>query len=131
MIIELAATICMKKIYSTKVSMDGYKGIIYKLRIFMNTCTEADDFTIKKVYEQASIVPFVIDSDIGQITYDSGILRMSRELTVQNIRNLGVIDFPLMNFKQGNAIGCCLLYTSDAADEEDSVDLGGRRIIKK
>src|SRR5664279_1303706 len=26
--------------------------------------------------------------------------------------------------------GACLLYTSDAADEEDSVDLGGRRIIK-
>ena len=26
---------------------------------------------------------------------------------------------------------CCLLYTSDAADEEDSVDLGGRRRIKK
>eukprot|EP00658_Telonema_sp_P-2_P063689 TRINITY_DN52467_c0_g1_i2.p1 TRINITY_DN52467_c0_g1~~TRINITY_DN52467_c0_g1_i2.p1 ORF type:complete len:186 (-),score=67.04 TRINITY_DN52467_c0_g1_i2:21-578(-) len=25
----------------------------------------------------------------------------------------------------------CLLYTSDAADEEDSVDLGGGRIIKK
>ena len=25
----------------------------------------------------------------------------------------------------------CLLYTSDAVDEEDSVDLGGRRIIKK
>ena len=25
----------------------------------------------------------------------------------------------------------CLLYTSDAADEKDSVDLGGRRIIKK
>ena len=25
----------------------------------------------------------------------------------------------------------CLLYTSDAADEEDSVDLGGRRITKK
>ena len=28
-------------------------------------------------------------------------------------------------------IWTCLLYTSDAADEEDSVDLGGRRIIKK
>src|SRR5674536_20873 len=28
-------------------------------------------------------------------------------------------------------LSCCLLYTSDAADEEDSVDLGGRRIIKK
>ena len=28
-------------------------------------------------------------------------------------------------------IWCCLLYTSDAADERSSVDLGGRRIIKK
>ena len=29
------------------------------------------------------------------------------------------------------AVSCCLLYTSDAADERSSVDLGGRRIIKK
>ena len=27
-------------------------------------------------------------------------------------------------------INGCLLYTSDAADERSSVDLGGRRIIK-
>ena len=27
--------------------------------------------------------------------------------------------------------GACLLYTSDAADERSSVDLGGRRIIKQ
>src|SRR5664279_6102792 len=39
---------------------------------------------------------------------------------------LGLLATPLM------ALFCtCLLYTSDAADEEDSVDLGGRRIIKK
>eukprot|EP00658_Telonema_sp_P-2_P071313 TRINITY_DN60593_c0_g1_i1.p2 TRINITY_DN60593_c0_g1~~TRINITY_DN60593_c0_g1_i1.p2 ORF type:complete len:125 (-),score=21.81 TRINITY_DN60593_c0_g1_i1:94-468(-) len=31
----------------------------------------------------------------------------------------------------GRVVVPCLLYTSDAADEEDSVDLGGRRIIKK
>src|SRR5665648_1286709 len=37
------------------------------------------------------------------------------------------------NIDVGIALDCsnCLLYTSDAADEEDSVDLGGRRIIKK
>ena len=29
------------------------------------------------------------------------------------------------------AVAACLLYTSDAADERSSVDLGGRRIIKK
>mgnify|MGYP003381688856 CR=1 FL=1 len=28
-------------------------------------------------------------------------------------------------------VDICLLYTSDAADERSSVDLGGRRIIKK
>ena len=31
----------------------------------------------------------------------------------------------------GAHIYACLLYTSDAADERSSVDLGGRRIIKK
>ena len=30
-----------------------------------------------------------------------------------------------------NHLLLCLLYTSDAADERSSVDLGGRRIIKK
>ena len=39
--------------------------------------------------------------------------------------------------RRGDPIGlparhvACLLYTSDAADERSSVDLGGRRIIKK
>ena len=32
---------------------------------------------------------------------------------------------------QTNVYEVCLLYTSDAADERSSVDLGGRRIIKK
>ena len=32
---------------------------------------------------------------------------------------------------QSRQSSCCLLYTSDAADERSSVDLGGRRIIKK
>ena len=31
----------------------------------------------------------------------------------------------------GQWVSICLLYTSDAADERSSVDLGGRRIIKK
>ena len=34
--------------------------------------------------------------------------------------------------REGAYLGkTCLLYTSDAADERSSVDLGGRRIIKK
>src|SRR5664279_6624125 len=47
-------------------------------------------------------------------------------------RLVGWVDYTIEH-----VFGCrercrrCLLYTSDAADEEDSVDLGGRRIIKK
>ena len=36
-----------------------------------------------------------------------------------------------MNYKALGHAKACLLYTSDAADERSSVDLGGRRIIKK
>ena len=35
------------------------------------------------------------------------------------------------DLKTPNIFEICLLYTSDAADERSSVDLGGRRIIKK
>ena len=38
---------------------------------------------------------------------------------------------PLAHLREGERRGHCLLYTSDAADERSSVDLGGRRIIKK
>ena len=38
-----------------------------------------------------------------------------------------VIDITKLNVF--DKVVFCLLYTSDAADEEDSVDLGGRRII--
>src|SRR5678816_4907601 len=44
--------------------------------------------------------------------------RPAREESVRDTEYQGVVN-------------TCLLYTSDAADERSSVDLGGRRIIKK
>eukprot|EP00658_Telonema_sp_P-2_P056011 TRINITY_DN44509_c0_g1_i3.p2 TRINITY_DN44509_c0_g1~~TRINITY_DN44509_c0_g1_i3.p2 ORF type:complete len:128 (+),score=15.13 TRINITY_DN44509_c0_g1_i3:595-978(+) len=42
------------------------------------------------------------------------------------------VDIPRVRLiRRLKRLNICLLYTSDAADEEDSVDLGGRRIIKK
>ena len=41
------------------------------------------------------------------------------------------IQFALGKYIGNVLIDGCLLYTSDAADERSSVDLGGRRIIKK
>ena len=44
----------------------------------------------------------------------------------------GGVSLALQSATLGNGVnGNCLLYTSDAADERSSVDLGGRRIIKK
>ena len=48
----------------------------------------------------------------------------------------GVVVVPLAEAavilqKAQRRLETCLLYTSDAADERSSVDLGGRRIIKK
>src|SRR5664279_3846498 len=44
---------------------------------------------------------------------------------------LHLLDLAQLVRGDGLMVRYCLLYTSDAADEEDSVDLGGRRIIKK
>ena len=56
---------------------------------------------------------------------------------IDGLRNGGEIRISLewkpelKSFPSSKPIFICLLYTSDAADERSSVDLGGRRIIKK
>ena len=56
-------------------------------------------------------------------------------VTVQNATDVLLNSNNLPGgFTETKVIGqifACLLYTSDAADERSSVDLGGRRIIKK
>ena len=51
------------------------------------------------------------------------------KITPENMR-LFAYRGQLKFFKKEYPLAC-LLYTSDAADERSSVDLGGRRIIKK
>ena len=46
-------------------------------------------------------------------------------------RKVGILPAAGAAFGALLLAGGCLLYTSDAADELDGVDLGGRRIIKK
>src|SRR5664279_5506318 len=58
----------------------------------------------------------------GGEAYDAVVREFGREILTDD----GLID---RQHLATQAFGC-LLYTSDAADEEDSVDLGGRRVIK-
>ena len=48
-----------------------------------------------------------------------------------NVRDIEFNLFETLGTDDVLKTGVCLLYTSDAADERSSVDLGGRRIIKK
>ena len=45
--------------------------------------------------------------------------------------NFQLISELLAKWTDTKKVGICLLYTSDAADDMQCVDLGGRRIIKK
>ena len=56
-------------------------------------------------------------------------IRAANNLKSENIKVGDKLKIPAK--KERSAKKPCLLYTSDAADERSSVDLGGRRIIKK
>eukprot|EP00658_Telonema_sp_P-2_P026432 TRINITY_DN20671_c0_g1_i5.p2 TRINITY_DN20671_c0_g1~~TRINITY_DN20671_c0_g1_i5.p2 ORF type:complete len:104 (-),score=29.48 TRINITY_DN20671_c0_g1_i5:67-378(-) len=58
---------------------------------------------------------------------DADITEAARRELLQLAQRYGLTDLK----SEVERMNPCLLYTSDAADEEDSVDLGGRRIIKK
>src|SRR5678815_6024139 len=68
-----------------------------------------------QVLRKGNIVKSVRGSHGGYV-----LARDPAEITIGGIVRL--IESPIYT---------CLLYTSDAADERSSVDLGGRRIIKK
>ena len=55
--------------------------------------------------------------------------RLKRWISVE-IVNFLLINILLRHIEQ-KMLSVCLLYTSDAADDMQCVDLGGRRIIKK
>ena len=64
------------------------------------------------------------DPDKFNIEKCSGAAECKKALTLLKVGKLPA------DFIEGMVCDC-LLYTSDAADEEDSVDIGGSRIIEK
>ena len=64
-----------------------------------------------------------------QVLQPNGTYNVTYTITVNNLGGPGQYD--LTDTPSFDDDISCLLYTSDAADERSSVDLGGRRIIKK
>src|SRR5678816_4804688 len=80
---------------------------------------------------------------VGTVADRDTVRKAIRDHRIQGIIHAGALHKPhvathdatqfIATNVQGtlNLLQDCLLYTSDAADERSSVDLGGRRIIKK
>ena len=56
---------------------------------------------------------------------------VTEQKDIEVLQNLFADNVQRTYIADGHHRTTCLLYTSDAADERSSVDLGGRRIIKK
>src|SRR5678815_3455265 len=73
--------------------------------------------------EQLPDATIIVDAGVGTAS-DAAI---AMELGADGV----LMNTAIAEAEDAAKMGTCLLYTSDAADERSSVDLGGRRIIKK
>src|SRR5678816_3390821 len=75
--------------------------------------------------------PFTALSEVSKAILDSNLRLGAQNMSEHNVGAYTgeIAAVMLKEFSVRYVI--CLLYTSDAADERSSVDLGGRRIIKK
>src|SRR5674536_90858 len=80
--------------------------------------------SVASAYSVQSVSPTITEAQITANRSASCPAINGDKIVYQDSRN-GTSDIHMYDL-----FTSCLLYTSDAADEEDSVDLGGRRIIK-
>src|SRR5664279_6131826 len=81
--------------------------------------------SIRARHQKLDVPASKLKSEIARILKEEGYIANYKPTEEGGMKVLRVY------LKYGPNNEACLLYTSDAADEEDSVDLGGRRIIKK
>ena len=75
---------------------------------------------------------FQAEDGIRDLVRSRGLGDVYKRQIVDHVgRNIRTNRIAVMNPMGTRSLCSCLLYTSDAADERSSVDLGGRRIIKK
>src|SRR5674536_357481 len=97
-----------------------------------------NDYSDREMESEARyniMVKWFIGLNLDDSSYDRSALGRFRDLLGEE--RWKEIFFSLLKqienagFVKGKESVLSLIYTSDAADEEDSVDIGGRRIIKK
>ena len=103
---------------SLVLSSRGFVVCVY--RVFFVLCCVVFFF----FQAEDGIRDLVRSRGLGDVYKRQGGVRAMREALEQLGRDPATVQVT-------SYLRACLLYTSDAADERSSVDLGGRRIIKK
>ena len=102
---------------------------VYKRQTYTNPNSQAD--RPEFILDWGDNTPLdTIQRDSATLVQIAGI-NTQRNLYIHTHVYPGPGVFLLQYIDPNRVADVCLLYTSDAADERSSVDLGGRRIIKK
>ena len=92
----------------------------YQFFVLFFLCFQAED----------GIRYLVRSRGLGDV-YKRQIRKLTSDPDAKHLRKARSHSISSFSARAPNLRRSCLLYTSDAADERSSVDLGGRRIIKK
>ena len=103
--------------------------------VFFLTGSDEHGQKIQRAAEEKGIQPIEYVNDIVALFQDLWKrLQISNDdfIRTTEARHEKVVQKLMeISYQKGDIYKGCLLYTSDAADDGESVDLGGRRIIKK
>ena len=101
---------------------------VYKRQLEGNTVEDGDQGYLGEGYVNLPISDNAAIRLVGWAKHDAGYI--DNVGGRRGYRALGVVS-ENSKYADNDYNDVCLLYTSDAADERSSVELGGRRIIKK
>ena len=104
----------------------------YGIRYLVRSRGLGDVYKRQRLAIPPSIVPFYTLSSVILLIQIIKDLKENKKVRLWIYVLAGIsLALGFMTYPTQKIFIPCLLYTSDAADERSSVDLGGRRIIKK
>eukprot|EP00658_Telonema_sp_P-2_P055137 TRINITY_DN43839_c0_g1_i1.p2 TRINITY_DN43839_c0_g1~~TRINITY_DN43839_c0_g1_i1.p2 ORF type:complete len:136 (+),score=54.57 TRINITY_DN43839_c0_g1_i1:82-489(+) len=107
---------------------DVYKRQVYSRSTAKNRTIQSSDSMLRGLFPNTTdFYPVIFGQELADdmLLLSDNWAAISLRLSANDLYNADIITA-----KRKELFPHCLLYTSDAADEEDSVDLGGRRIIQ-
>mgnify|MGYP003381643685 CR=1 FL=1 len=114
----------------TETLLDRYRSVIGRYGLSLTCNLQYKKYDCFFFQAEDGIRDLVRSRGLGDVYKRQDIFGANGADYITEVLDAGSYTYRVLVIQDA---GCesCLLYTSDAADERSSVDLGGRRIIKK